>query len=559
LVNADGVGDEGVAGGTNGTVLGIGGPWNVPSAVIFSLLGKIGGSTAFGSSGSSLLPPGKPGKGLGFVGSSYSQTVLTSGRLFLGFNDDVFGDNSGSFSVTINVLDPADIAMQSAHLVSGNTVQFTYATTGNPGPFQVGFYQSADATFDASDTFIMSQPVTPNPIGGPGSGTFTLPPLPVTDGTKPYILTVADPPSAAKPKGDIIESNDTDLPNHNNTASFQLHDIAMQSAQLVSGNTVEFTYTTTGNPGSFQVGLYRSANGVAYNAADRIGDLLPITPAMIGPQSPGTFMLPNPWTPDPTKPYLIVVADPADVIRESSEINNNASFQLPQVTVEMQPVGNPIMGEDYQLRVRLANNANVPVTLTLGAEEKYITVVNWKERAKNPDSVTVTLAPGETRIVVLGTFNHSWEWLPKDPPTIPSDVASELYSQIAPGLGGLLTQLLGILGKLKTKDVMDNISGWFSTFNTQLDIVGLFQQVHPVAQVNYPVIVRYTDGTVAFSQTVPVNIRVSQEQQRHLQKHVLYFILAEQFKTNIPVLDLVLEDAFKRLAKDEYKAALKTK
>src|SRR5579871_1733684 len=44
-------------------------------------------------------------KGAGFVGSSYSYVMSTSGRLFLGFNDYVnyFFDNSGSFRVTIDL------------------------------------------------------------------------------------------------------------------------------------------------------------------------------------------------------------------------------------------------------------------------------------------------------------------------------------------------------------------------------------------------------------------------------------------------------------------------
>jgi 4-hydroxy-tetrahydrodipicolinate synthase len=41
--------------------------------------------------------------------------------------------------------------MISAQLQSGNTVQFTYETTGNSGAFDVGLYRSADTSFDASD------------------------------------------------------------------------------------------------------------------------------------------------------------------------------------------------------------------------------------------------------------------------------------------------------------------------------------------------------------------------------------------------------------------------
>lgn len=75
----------------------------LPTTTVVSLIGKIGGTTAMGTG--TLLPEGKPGNGPGFVGTSYNLPVFFSGRLFLGYNDLVsaFGDNSGSFSVTLSV------------------------------------------------------------------------------------------------------------------------------------------------------------------------------------------------------------------------------------------------------------------------------------------------------------------------------------------------------------------------------------------------------------------------------------------------------------------------
>lgn len=68
----------------------------LPGAVVVSLIGKIDETP---------LPEGTPGDGAGFVGASYQITVPASGRLFLGFNDQrqAFGDNAGSFSVTVSV------------------------------------------------------------------------------------------------------------------------------------------------------------------------------------------------------------------------------------------------------------------------------------------------------------------------------------------------------------------------------------------------------------------------------------------------------------------------
>jgi hypothetical protein len=76
----------------------------LPSTVCVSLVGKIGGTTAIGDG--TPVPEGMPGNGPGFVGTSYSEVISTSGELFLGFNDNptAFWDNSGSFSVTVSVV-----------------------------------------------------------------------------------------------------------------------------------------------------------------------------------------------------------------------------------------------------------------------------------------------------------------------------------------------------------------------------------------------------------------------------------------------------------------------
>jgi hypothetical protein len=76
----------------------------LPNTIIVSLIGKIGGTTDIGTG--TPVPEGTPGDGPGFVGISYSEVTSTSGELFLGFNDQVggFWDNSGSFSVTIDVV-----------------------------------------------------------------------------------------------------------------------------------------------------------------------------------------------------------------------------------------------------------------------------------------------------------------------------------------------------------------------------------------------------------------------------------------------------------------------
>jgi hypothetical protein len=76
----------------------------LPSAVVVSLIGKLGGTTDVDTG--TPLPEGTPNGGPGFVGTSYDMIVAESGRLFLGFNDQrqAFADNSGAFTVTITVI-----------------------------------------------------------------------------------------------------------------------------------------------------------------------------------------------------------------------------------------------------------------------------------------------------------------------------------------------------------------------------------------------------------------------------------------------------------------------
>ena len=110
-------------------------------------------------------------------------------------------------------------------------------------------------------------------------------------------------------------------------------DIAMLSAQLQDASTVQFTYETTGSPGTFQVGLYRSADGATFNSADLVGSLKTVTPVPTNPQTPGILTLPASYTHLPSKPYLLVVADASSVIAESNENNNSKSVLLPDIDV----------------------------------------------------------------------------------------------------------------------------------------------------------------------------------------------------------------------------------
>lgn len=102
FVNPDGIGNF-----QDGTV--IGGDL-APSAIIYSLVGKIGGTTAPGTG--TLLPEGAPGKGPGFVGTNYLAQAPVSGRLYFGFNDSQpWTDNARAFTVRFAVPEPSSVVL----------------------------------------------------------------------------------------------------------------------------------------------------------------------------------------------------------------------------------------------------------------------------------------------------------------------------------------------------------------------------------------------------------------------------------------------------------------
>jgi hypothetical protein len=198
-----------------------------------------------------------------------------------------------------------DIALTDAEFTTPTTVKFTYETIGSPGSFEIGFFLSDDDHFDPSDTQIGAYQASDN-----GSGTFELPQF-----SFDYVLIVADP-------ADLIHESNPD----DNVRSLSRPDIWLQRASLESGNSIQFSYETTGSAGPFQVSLYRSSDGINYDPADLV-DVQTVTPNAINPQMPGFFSLAILGT-TAQQPFFVVVADPATtqsttgMIQEKNESNN---------------------------------------------------------------------------------------------------------------------------------------------------------------------------------------------------------------------------------------------
>lgn len=207
---------------------------------------------------------------------------------------------------------PPDIAMSTAS-VAGSTLSYAYQTAGNPGPVQFALYQSADQAFDSSDKVLAGQTV---PVGPSGTGTFNLSAF-APDPARPYLLVVADP------GGQIKEANE-----NNNTvhALWQPADIEMLSASFDDlyasrgGDAIHFSYRTIGDTGPFNVALYLSANRT-FDTSDTFVASTRVTPdpkasAFGGIRPNVSLSIPQ------SKPYLLVVADPARVVPEFTESNN---------------------------------------------------------------------------------------------------------------------------------------------------------------------------------------------------------------------------------------------
>jgi probable HAF family extracellular repeat protein len=127
-----------------------------------------------------------------------------------------------------------------------------------------------------------------------------------------------------------------------------LSDIAMQSAQFVSGDTLQYTYQTTGSPGPFEVGVFRSANTTFDPSDVLVGDTTTVNPGPPNQPITQSLTISNPNDPlwrDDTRPYILVVADPYGAITEASESNNVASFLPPPYCTPGETFNNVLLQE----------------------------------------------------------------------------------------------------------------------------------------------------------------------------------------------------------------------
>lgn len=146
--------------------------WLPPPAVMpgtsgYSLIGKIGGSTSF-LTGTPVPGGGGNGRGPGWIGTNYSQVIPVGGRLFLGYNESIFGlsDNSGSFLVQGTVIPPPRLSIRCSQVqlcwqsATGQVYQVQYRSTLSTNQWlDLGAGVSGDGTQKcASDAVPKGQP-----------------------------------------------------------------------------------------------------------------------------------------------------------------------------------------------------------------------------------------------------------------------------------------------------------------------------------------------------------------------------------------------------------------
>jgi hypothetical protein len=104
-----------------------------------------------------------------------------------------------------------------------------------------------------------------------------------------------------------------------------LPDVAILSARLEAPTVVRFDYRAAGNPGVFQVGVYRSTDQALS------GDDVAVASGTVTPPGGGLrvgrITLTSEMPIDPARKFVLVVADPGGTLAEQNEVNNTAFFR----------------------------------------------------------------------------------------------------------------------------------------------------------------------------------------------------------------------------------------
>lgn len=121
-------------------------------------------------------------------------------------------------------------------------------------------------------------------------------------------------------------------------------DVAVFAARLEAPTLIRFDYAAVGDPTLIGVGVYRSADPVFDASDELVGSGAALTPAGFGFGS-GFAGLNAELPLDPTRDFVLVVADPNAQVAELNDGNNTASFRkiaVAAVAHGFSVTGNPI-------------------------------------------------------------------------------------------------------------------------------------------------------------------------------------------------------------------------
>lgn len=153
---------------------------------------------------------------------------------------DVNGSAFCDLSWKITSAQKPDIAMDSAK-INGHEIDYNYHVTGAPGPFTVGLYQASSQAFDYKSDKLLTTVSVNAAANSTGKGFFDLSHF-TADPAHPYLLVVADAPSATHPNGNIAESDET-----NNVAAARFLPSLLNSSNVQELATVIMSEASVGN------------------------------------------------------------------------------------------------------------------------------------------------------------------------------------------------------------------------------------------------------------------------------------------------------------------------
>jgi hypothetical protein len=190
----------------------------------------------------------------------------------------------------------------------------------------------------------------------------------------------------------------------------------------------------------------------------------------------------------------------------------------------------PKEGETYGILAILTDPNSVPITANLSINEAYTSVPAPDESPVNPSTPGklvqgLTLKPGVPARVMLGYYNHQWQWIPDEAPWDNSTTAETIYEKVLDEAGKIKQ-----LDKFAKAATNAGEAAALVSFNRILQASDeLLDAVHETADIDYTVVATASGGTGYSSQELPVTLSVTTQQEFYLEGSFWLGMAADQF------------------------------